>query len=163
MDYRFEEFDYGCRKNKYKVYNGTYYNLDTPDDVVRILDYAIKNNVRIRIFYGGDDGRDRMECCDTMGTVSRSCGHVKIPLLIKNSRSICGASILDASIVKITINKKTVYQAENYHLPDMDIRHDDDDFFYELYADGKCVGAFDTKKQAENAMAFYKGLRNTEK
>lgn len=163
MDYQFVEVNYNGRNIKYKVYNGTYYNFDTPDDVVRILDYAINNNVRIRVFYGSDDGRDWMERYDTMGTVSRSCGPVKIPLLLRNSRSIGGASILDACIVKITIDKKTVYQAENYHLPDMDIQRSDDSFFYELYADGKCVGAFDTKKQAENAMAFYKGLRNTEK
>lgn len=51
-----------------------------------------------------------------VGYVSRSCGNFKIPLLINNSRSIGGPSILDGNIVKITIDKVVVYQHPNYHL-----------------------------------------------
>lgn len=103
--------------DKYKVYNDTWYCFNTPDRVIQILDGAMKNHKRIRVFYGDTEtGRDWCEFFDTIGYVSRSCGNVKIPLLLNNSRSIGGTSILDGSIVKITIDKVVVYQHLNYHL-----------------------------------------------
>lgn len=106
-----------CDGKRYKVYNDTWYWFDTPDRVIQILDGAMKNHERIRVFYGDTEtGRDWCEFFDTIGYVSRSCGNFKIPLLINNSRSIGGTSILDGNIVKITIDKVVVYQHPNYHL-----------------------------------------------
>lgn len=102
---------------RYKVYNDTWYCLDTPDSVIQILDGAMKNHERICVFYGDTEtGRDWMEIYDTIGYVSRSCGNVKIPLLIKNSRSIGGPCIFDGSIVNVTIDKVVVYQHPNYYI-----------------------------------------------
>ena len=52
-------------------------------------------------------------CC----YLSRSTGTSKIPLIIHNIRSAGGGAILDDCIVKITIDKKTVYQHPKYHCP----------------------------------------------
>lgn len=113
MDIQIKE-SYGKR---YKVYNGTWYCFDTPDRVIQILDNAMKNHERIRVFYGdADTGCDWCEFFDTIGYVGRSTGYMKAPLLLNNSRSIGGTSILDGSIVKITIDKVVVYQHLNYHL-----------------------------------------------
>jgi hypothetical protein len=113
MDIQVKE-SYGKR---YKVYNDTWYCFDTPDRVIQILDNAMKNHERIRVFYGdADTGCDWCEFFDTIGYVGRSCGYMKAPLLIKNSRSMGGLSILDRCIVKITIDKVVVYQHLNYHL-----------------------------------------------
>lgn len=164
MDYQFVDVDYNGRNIKYKIYNGVYYNVSTPDEVVRILDYARTNNVRIRVFYCNDGGCDLMETYDTIGTVGSSCGKIKIPLIVKNRNSIGGMSILDACIGKITIDKRVVYQSENYHLPDMEIRTDDDYGCYELYVGGRgCIYAADTLEEINNEIAFYKGERNRRK
>ena len=164
MDIQIKE-SYGKR---YKVYNGTWYCFDTPDRVIQILDNAMKNHERIRVFYGdADTGCDWMEIYDTIGYVSRSCGSVKIPLLIKNSRSIGSTGILDGSIVKITIDKVVVYQQSNYRLPNMEIREASDSlkaigYNYSTFADGKNDLNCKTMKQAENHVAFLKGERNRE-
>lgn len=154
--------------DKYKVYNDTWYCFNTPDRVIQILDGAMKNHERIRVFYGDTEtGRDWMEIYDTIGYVSRSCGNVKIPLLIKNSRSIGGTGILDGSIVKITIDKVIVYQQSNYRLPNMEIREASDSlkaigYNYSTFADGKNDFNCETMKQAENHIDFLKGKRNRE-
>ena len=153
--------------NKYKVANGTYYSESTPDAVIRILENSRLNNQRIRLFYGNtENGRDWMETCDTIGTIGRSCGTVKVPLLIKNNRSMGGGAILDHCIVKITIDKKVVYQAENYYLPEIIISEcsevlKKEGYKFSLSAKeaGICFNA-KTKEKADNVVNFYKGLRN---
>lgn len=107
------------------------------------------------------------DSCVTIGYVSRSYGNVKIPLLIKNSRSIGGTGILDDSIVKITIDKVIVYQQSNYRLPNMEIREASDNlktigYNYSTFEDGKNDFNCKTMKQAENHIDFLKGKRNRE-
>lgn len=151
---------------KYKVVNGTSYHENTPEEVVKILEYAMKTKERIRIFYGDTKtGKDWMEVYDTIGTIGRSCGRNKIPLLIKNSRSYGGGAILDDCIVKITINKKIVYQNFKYYLPTMEIKEASktlkaNGYLYSVFADGQNIYNCKTLKQAENEVAFHKGLRN---
>ena len=165
MDIQVKEFN----GRHYKVYNGTWYCFDAPDGVIYILDGAMKNHERVRVFYGDTEtGRDWMEIYDTIGYVSRSCGYIiKSPLLIKNSRSSGGTCILTDNIVKITIDKFVVYQHLNYHLPDMEIREASDSlkamgYNYSTFADGKNDFNCKTMKQAENHVAFLKGERNRE-
>lgn len=151
---------------KYKVVNGTSYHENTPMEVINILECARENKKRIRIFYGDTEtGRDWMEIYDTIGAIGRSCGRVKIPLLIKTNRSYGGGAILDHCIVKITIDKKVVYQNPRYYLPIMEIRESDEDlkadgYFYSVFTDGKNTYNCKTLRQAENEIAFHKGLRN---
>lgn len=151
---------------KYKVLNGTYYNEKTSDEVIRVLENSRKNNSRIRVFYGdAETGRDWLEIYDTIGTVGRSMGDIKIPLLIKTARSFGGGALLDHCIVKITIDKRVVYKNPKYYLPNMEIREADtqlkkDGYFYSVFADGKNTYNCKTKTQAENEILFHKGLRN---
>lgn len=151
---------------KYKIVNGTAYNINTSDEVIKVLESARTDKKRIRIFYGDTNtGRDWMEIDDTIGTVGRSTGINKIPLLIKNSRSMGGGAILDHCIVKITIDKEIVYQNPEYYLPTMEIKEATDDlkmmgYFYSVFADGINTYNCKTKKQAENEILFHKGLRN---
>ncbi|MCY9056090.1 hypothetical protein MOE90_20855 [Bacillus spizizenii] len=106
-------------EKNYKVLNGTYYNQGTPDEVIHLLESARANNQRVRIFLGDiKTGRDWLEEFGTIGTIGRSTGEVKIPLLIKNSRSFGGEALLTDCIVKITIDKKEVYKHKNYYIPD---------------------------------------------
>lgn len=153
-------------ENKYKVVNGISYHENTPDAVIRVLENAMRTNKRIRIFYGDTEtGRDWMEIYDTIGTIGRSCGQNKIPLLIKNSRSYGGGAILTHCIVKITIDKEVVYKHPKYYLPEMEIKEardtlKADGYFYSVFADGQNTYNCKTLKQAENEVAFHKGLRN---
>jgi hypothetical protein len=85
---------------------GTFYNEKTPLKVCDILEESRISLHRIKIHYGdvktGKVWGD-IETCH----VGRSTGTHKIPLAIKNSRSMGGGAILDHCIVKIEhANKK---------------------------------------------------------
>lgn len=150
----------------YKIVNGTAYHENTPDTVIKILENSRNNKIRIRIFYGDtESGRDWMDIYDTIGIIGRSCGQIKIPLLIKNANSTGGGAILDHCIVKITIDKKTVYKNPKYFLPKMEIKEASEDlkskgYFYSVFADGENTFNCKTLQQAENKIAFHKGIRN---
>lgn len=134
MDIQVKEFN----GRRYKIYNGTWYCFATPNKVIQILDNAMNKHERIRVFYGNNKtGLDWCEFFDTIGYIRRSYGNVKIPLLIKNSCSIGGISVLDGSIVKVAIDKVVVYQHPNYHI--------DESYF-------NCL--------TKNQIAFLKGERN---
>ena len=93
------------------IVNGTTYNDTTPRQIIDILENARKSGVRVRIFLGyTETGRDWLEEHDTIGIIARSCGKVKIPILLRNSTSSSGFGIMTQNIVKITIDKKIVYQ-----------------------------------------------------
>ena len=103
-----------------KVINGTTFHDETPIAVCNILNDAISSRLskRIRIFFGDKEtGKDWNEFYDTIGYVGCSSGLIKIPLMIHNTRSTGGGAILDHCIVKITVDKKTVYQHPKYHCP----------------------------------------------
>ena len=103
-----------------KVINGTTFHDETPIAVCNILNDTISSRrlKRIRIFFGDKEtGKDWNEFYDNIGYVGRSTGLIKIPLMIHNTRSTGGGAILDHCIVKITVDKKTVYQHPKYHCP----------------------------------------------
>lgn len=101
---------------KYKVVDGVSFYEGTNEIVVSILLDAIARRDRIRIFYGDvESGKDWCETYDTIGTVGLSCGTEKIPLIIHSTRSMGGDAILTENIVKITRNKKVIYQQHNYN------------------------------------------------
>jgi len=91
----------------YKVVNGTYYHIDTPDRVITALEGARHNRWRIRLDYGDvKTGRSWGEVCDITGYVGRSTGKIKIPILVYNSRSFGGAAILDDCILSVRFSNK---------------------------------------------------------
>jgi hypothetical protein len=94
---------------QFKVVNGTYYDSRTPDRIIELLESARKNHERIRVFYGDVlIGLSWLDEYDTIGTISRSMGPQKIPILIKSSRSSGGGGILDHCIIRIDV------KANNY-------------------------------------------------
>lgn len=144
---------------EYKFINGTAYHVETSNRVINILENIRNSKKRVRIFYGDPKtGRDWLEEYDTIGYIGRSAGKIKIPLLIKNSRSIGGGGILDNCIIKITMNKKTIYQHPKYTLGELQIKKENEN--YAVYRDNENIANFETKKQAENYIKFLKGIRN---
>jgi hypothetical protein len=140
---------------KYKVVNGISFLTETPDAVCNILArYCGNRNQRVRIFLGDTKtGKDWFESYDTIGYIGRSCGTVKIPLLIHNTRSMGGSVILEHCIVKITVDKKTVYQHPNYHCP-IEKRGN------ELYDTEKNVCIYRNPDGVDNMLQFFLGQRN---
>ncbi len=104
---------------KYKEIEGTSFDSETPLQVCFILNEYMNKSPRKRLILDYGDsitGQSWGEVNDIRGTIGRSTGTVKIPLLIKTSRSYGGGAILDNCIVKITDSetKKVIYQHEKY-------------------------------------------------
>lgn len=107
------------KEQNYKVVGGISFHPETPDEVCQILSrHCGGRYTRVRIFLGDTKtGKDWLEVWDTIGFIGRSMGINKIPLMIKRIDSMGGGAILDDCIVKITIDKKVVYQHPKYHCP----------------------------------------------
>lgn len=152
-------------KITYKIINGTAYHVETPDVVVKLLETYRRNGTRVRLFFGdAETGRDWLEELDTIGTIGRSMGKIKVPLLVKNDRSSGGGALLDHCIVRITVDKQDVYRHPKYHQgeitkePICEPAHPN--LTMAVYIDGKCHAAFQTAQQTDRFIAFIKGERN---
>lgn len=149
-------------EKQYKVVNGTSYDVRTDDEVIRILEDARYNCKRIRIFYGDiTTGKCWNEEFDVIGIVGRSMGPIRIPILCRTKRSSGGGAILDNCIVKITIDKYTVYQHENFHIGNIEMKpYSIDGHDTSVYIDNVNVANFESKEKAERWVSFIKGERN---
>jgi len=112
----------------YKEINGTSYHAQTPIEVCNVLERVMKSRTRIRIDLGYTEstsneipknkgvGHSWGEIYDVTGYVGKSTGKIKIPLLVHNSRSMGGGSILDHCIVQIKESRggRVLYQHPNY-------------------------------------------------
>jgi hypothetical protein len=154
---------------EYKVVNGTSYSVDTPQEVIDILEkYRGKRDTRIRVFYGDkNSGIDWNEENDTIGYIGRSTGTVKIPLLISKSNSSGGVALLDDYIVKITVDKVIVYLHPTYDSNDFQIVEIlNDELKYKGYThtvirnNETTIANFKNKLDAINYISFMQGDRN---
>lgn len=114
----------------YKVTeDSTYYDEETPDALIEILERARANKTRLKIYLGDNKtGRDWMEEDSKLGKVGRSTGQIKIPLLIKTVASHGGGALMTGSIVKLSTSPGGVvlYKHPEYHQPKMEIVEDGD-------------------------------------
>ena len=135
---------------RYKTVNGTSYNINTPDAVIQILENSREKRKRIKIHYGDQDGKDWNEIYDTCGYIGRSTGVTKIPILIKTARSLGGGAVLDNKIIKITANKRILYQQHNYKPTEFKvIKKEGEDYPYILLADGEIFTRHKTERGAK--------------
>ena len=80
---------------------GTWFSPGTDSKVKNILNTAINDHSKLRIFYGDCvTGRTWMDEFDMYGRIGRSCGTLKIPLLIEDGE-MGGSGILTDRIIKI--------------------------------------------------------------
>jgi hypothetical protein len=82
------------------IINGTTYSSGTPEGVIRVLENARVTRYRIAIFYG-DPATGKVWGDVEVGTVGRSMGPERIPIILKTSRSSGGGGILTDNIIRI--------------------------------------------------------------
>jgi hypothetical protein len=85
-----------------KVDLDTWYDPETHPEVKRQLELARRGKYRLRLEYGDSETGQAWDDRPNSGTISRSMGPLKVPLLIKNSRSMGGEPISTACIVRIS-------------------------------------------------------------
>jgi len=114
------ELTKGIDGKYYKVVNGTWYNEDTPDIIIRKLENHRAMGSRIRFQWGDmKTGKDWGDINDVEGRIGRSNGQIKIPLLINKRTSMGGGGILTANIVLMKYSNKKeggiIWIHPNYH------------------------------------------------
>lgn len=141
---------------------GTSYHKDTPQIVCRVLDAAIKSGQRLRVYYGDKEtGKSWGEEFDTIGRVSRSMGPVKIPILVKTSRSLGGGGILDHCIIGIQSSPQCwLYRHPNLNLGQWTWEEENSSEYTAVaYCDGELRARFKSAKAASRYCAFMEGKR----
>lgn len=145
-----------------QVVNGTHYNSNTPEEVIRILERARRDNTRLFLRIGdAKTGRDWLEEHEVEGRIGRSMGPVKVPLLIPNASSHGGGAILDDCIVGIMTakGKQVLYKHPKYNRPKFEITDGPlETLPIEILANGEIHARFENRKKAERWMKRFAAL-----
>lgn len=137
---------------KYKEVNGTSYHEETPEQIVSVLESCRTNNRRIRLFYGDTkSGLVWPEECDVIGTLGRSTGRYKVPLLLKTERSTGGGAILDHCIVGIKFGNVYLYKHPSFNTGRWECQG------LSVLHNGNLHATFKTEERAAKYCAFMKG------
>lgn len=155
----------------YRVCNGTHYPENTPDALIHALERARESGKRVRLFYGmydqlGEKLRVYSEENDVLGYVGRTCGSVKFPLLVHNTRSYGGGIIAANRIVAMRETKSRQWTYKHHRwtgagpwtikpLPQPG------DTFAVIDPAGLTHALHLTAKRATNLVAFMQGHRFT--
>lgn len=101
--------------------SGTFYHAQTEPEVVALLERARVDGRSVRIFYGdARTGRDWLEESDVQGTLGRSTGPLKVPLLIAHG-SAGGSALLDHCIVRLRIEGREAWRHRSYFQGEMEL------------------------------------------
>jgi len=157
---------------KKSTLTGISYSVNTPDDVVAVLDRYYHADRRLRVFYGDKvTGKCWGDEYNTIGAIGRSTGKYQIPLMIANSRSLGGGAVLDDCIVKImdVQTKRVLYQHPTFNQPAYTIAPPPekignadmaaDGYTHGVYADGENIANFKSIVQAARWVKFMIGER----
>lgn len=147
-------------------YNGTTYETENLE-VAQALEAVRESGDRIRIWYGNPStGRSWEEQWDIIGTVSRSTGPTKVPILLKSKRSQSGGEILAGSIVRIVRTKgnRVLYQHPKFYQPEYTIHPAEkstEGLKFFARANDINVAGFYTREEAQRWVDFMLGKRHT--
>lgn len=100
---------------EHMIVNGTHYPKNADDSLVRVLESARLSGRRIRLHYGDvATGTDWLDEYGVTGTIGRSTGPCKIPIMVASSRSMGGGDILVECIIRIRPTTGTRYELYRY-------------------------------------------------
>lgn len=145
------------------------FNENTSDKVKECIEHCYHSKSRVRIWYGNNNtGECWLEEYDTIGTVGRSSGQVKIPLLLKNARSSGGGGILTNCIIRIDVisSKRTIYKHPLFYVPTLGVYPNLDEetkvkYPFIVLKNGTIQARFKAEKQAYKYVGFMTGNRYT--
>jgi hypothetical protein len=144
------------------VAGDTYYGPGTPAPVRKILERYRKDREReLRLWYGAPDtGYDWCSEFEVLGHIGRSCGYVKVPLLVPEGES-GGGAILTACILRLmdVSTGRELYRAANYQPPKLAVCADQrrGHLPWAVERDGTVQAGFEREADAHAYVAFMHG------
>ncbi len=145
------------------------FNEKTCEAVKTVLTDCYNKQCRIRIWYGDvNTGLSWLDEYDVVGTVGRSSGQAKIPLLIKNSRSSGGGGILCHCIIRVDVigTRRIIYKHPLFNVPLLAVSTNNDNdtknkYPFVVLKNNELQARFKSEKQAKNYIDFMLGNRYT--
>lgn len=143
------------------------FNNETSDKIKECIEYCYNSKLRIRIWYGDTKtGLSWLDEYDVVGTVGRSSGQAKIPLLVKNNRSSGGGGILCHCIIRIDVigSRRTIYEHPLFYVPLLTVATNNDTknkYPFIVSKNNELQASFKSEKQATNYVDFMTGKRYT--
>lgn len=156
------------RDGKLRLYkvtsSNTWYDHETPDGVIEVLEGLRESRKPVRMFYGDDEsGLDWNEEHEMFGRIGRSTGSVKIPLMIVGGAD-GGGGILTHCIVQLMQGGKILWAHPLYHSKEFSTRENNgehkDKLPFEVLRDGEVHARFKTLEKVNKYIAFMKGESN---
>jgi len=129
------------------------YHEETNVKVINALENARQMNYRVKIYLGDiATGKCWNEEFETFGYVHLCKGYAAyFPILVNNTRSYGGGTILDNCIIKIKESKgnHVLYQADNFQQPNIEIKKSTENgYSHSLYIDGELYSNHKSEKSA---------------
>ncbi len=144
----------------------TWFNEQTPKALQRVLERCRERQTLVRIWYGdAETGRSWLDENDVYGTIGRSTGTFRIPLLCARGSS-GGGGLLDACIVRIddVDTRTTLWVNKKFHLPPIELKAieppmivEATSYAVEALVDGKNHARFRTWDEAGHWLAMQSG------
>ena len=151
--------------DSYKFHRDLWFKKETPLQVCDALASAFARQFRVRIWCGdAATGTAWLEEYDVVGTIGRSTGQRKVPLLINRTNSVGGPAVLDHCIVRIdrTDGAGTVYKhpsfTHGFESYSIALEPGTTDRWNVTTPEG-VVASFNKKLTAERWVAFMRGER----
>lgn len=141
---------------------GTTYHADTLQAVEDVLEQVRESGERVRIFYGSPMfGTAWPEENEMIGTISRSTGDQKVPLLLPRKDSLGGSSILEHCIVAIKTRDRWLYKHPKFETGEFEYRMQYTllEHFHWVFFNGQKHARFETREAAERYCKFMTGER----
>jgi len=86
----------------YQIINGVYYKKEALGEVIKALEFARQNNIRVSIIYGDPKtGRFWNKGAPVCGYVSKRNAKEPVPILLHGKNSSGGVCVMDGSILEI--------------------------------------------------------------
>ncbi|WP_298434984.1 hypothetical protein [Ottowia sp.] len=138
----------------------TYFDPGTSPKVAKVLERCRNNRAKVRLIQGDPStGRSWLDEHDVVGTIGRSMGTLKVPLLIEPEEH-GGSAILTACLLGI-VDWETgefLFRHPAYRTPDLSIRRRDlADLPWEVHHAGGVVSRFSEIGKAGAYVAFMCG------
>ena len=117
-----------CALGKSTLRDQTYFEPGTDCTVIGVLKSCLNTRCKVRLILGDTStGAPWLEEFDVVGTIGRSCGTLKVPLLLADGES-CGSAILTTCILEIVDWKsgRSLYRHPAYQEPDLRLKRTDD-------------------------------------
>lgn len=141
--------------------NETWHDPRALPEVCKVIDRCIKNGTRVRLFYGDTDtGQDWGEQNDVLGTISRTSGILKKPILVSEGECF-GFTILEGCLIKImdADTRRVLWVHERYQSPTFSITEDNStpELPFKATMNGQLTARFPSFAKAAAWVAFMSG------